>query len=1016
MLNVKAPGLSLALICFAAAAVFSPTLRAQTPEWIWHDNNGRAPDGEEVRFFRKTFTADTPVTRAVLSVAGDNEALVFLNGRRVAQNRNWQHASSANVTSAIARGKNVIAVRGKNAGGPAGVILKLELTSANLRHATLVTDASWISSDKQAADWEKPGFDAAGWSRAVSLGKLGMQPWGDVFVAPQATPAERLAVLPGFKVELIRSAQPGEGSWVSMTVDPRGRLIISPQESDARMMRVTLSKSGQVQKVETIELPVSGAMGLLSAFDSLYVNGKGTDGLALYRLRDTNGNDQYDAVELVRKWGGDGGEHGPHSVAVGPDKRLYVVCGNFVNVPEDVSPFSPHRNYADDLLLPRLEDGNGFGAGKKPPGGFVARMDPDGKNCELFAAGFRNTYDIAFNPDGELFGFDSDMEWDWGMPWYRPTRVNHIVSGGDYGFREGSAKWPNWYPDSLPTTLDIGIGSPTGVKFGSHARFPDEYRAALFVLDWSYGRIVVVHPDGKGATYTGTFENFVAPRPPREPGPKATLNVTDLEFGKDGAMYFLTGGRGTQSGLYRVSYVEGAGGTRSAASRSSQAKQAAEAREIRHKLEAFHGRKDPAAIDFAWPHLNSHDRWIRYAARIAIESQPLEQWQDRALDETRPDASLTALLALARCGSRDGEKDLLQALGRLTPEQLDEMQKLEALRVLEVALVRLGRPGDDSINGIIERLDPLYPAHSFPLNRELCPLLVYLDAPGVVSKTLALLDAAPTQEEQIFYIVALRNLKTGWTLEQRRHYFSWFNHNREGIGHPLELFQWFADAGQTYRDGASCPNFIKNIHKEAVASLAGAQRAELASLIAGEQDAAKPAAVRRSFVKEWKVDDLLAALDQLSRGRNFARGRQAFNDAQCILCHRFGNGGGSVGPDLTAVASRFSARDMLESLLAPSKVVSEQYQNITVTKKNGEELTGRLVEEADDKLVLVLNPLAPDNKTVVSRKELARREASKISPMPEGLANSLTREEILDLIAYLQSGGNQSAGPFAGGK
>ena len=90
------------------------------------------------------------------------------------------------------------------------------------------------------------------------------------------------------------------------------------------------------------------------------------------------------------------------------------------------------------------------------------------------------------------------------------------------------------------------------MKFGYAAHYPDDYRAALYIMDWSYGRIVAVHLKEEGATYTGTFENFVAPKSLRESGPKATLNVTDLEFGKDGAMYFLTGGRGTQSGLYRV--------------------------------------------------------------------------------------------------------------------------------------------------------------------------------------------------------------------------------------------------------------------------------------------------------------------------------------------------------------------------------------------------------------------------------------------------------------------------------
>jgi len=114
-----------------------------------------------------------------------------------------------------------------------------------------------------------------------------------------------------------------------------------------------------------------------------------------------------DHFRIVREWQGGSGEHGSHGLVLGPDNMLYAVRGNFTAVPKDLVDSSPHRNYADDLALPRMEDGNGFGAGAKPPGGYVARMDLDGKNIEMFSAGQRNTYDIGFNADGELFGFEA---------------------------------------------------------------------------------------------------------------------------------------------------------------------------------------------------------------------------------------------------------------------------------------------------------------------------------------------------------------------------------------------------------------------------------------------------------------------------------------------------------------------------------------------------------------------------------------------------------------------------------
>ena len=206
-------------------------------------------------------------------------------------------------------------------------------------------------------------------------------------------------------------------------------------------------------------------------------------------------------------------------------------------------------------MLKRIEDGNGFGSGKPPPGGFVARMDLDGKNAELFASGQRNDYDVAFNADGELFGFDSDMEWDWGTPWYRPIRIFHAVRGGDQGFREGSAKWPEYYADSLPASLNVGIGSPTGTIFGTGAKFPVKYQKAMYACDWTYGRILAVHLTPNGSSYSGTCENFVAPKGLHQNHGKTPLNLTDVVIADDGSLYFTIGGRGTQSDLYRVTYT-----------------------------------------------------------------------------------------------------------------------------------------------------------------------------------------------------------------------------------------------------------------------------------------------------------------------------------------------------------------------------------------------------------------------------------------------------------------------------
>ena len=862
--------------------------------------------------------------------------------------------------------------------------------------------------------------------------------------APASAPTSPTALYapPGFKVELLQAGEPSEGSWVAMTKDDRGRLIISPQHREANseggLLRITLGPDGQVAKREFIAKPLYDAQGLMFAEGSIYVmvnkyTAKQPSGL--YRIRD-KGNDQYEDIQLLKEFPGNG-EHGPHVPRLGPDGMLYVMAGNHTKLPEGIAASSPHRNYDEDYLLPRQWDGNGHATGILAPGGYILRSDLNGKTWEVFCAGFRNPYHFAFNADGEIFSFDADMEWDWGTPWYRPTRVNHSVSGGEYGWRAGTSKWPTYYPDSLPA-IEIGVSCPTGVEFGYGAKFPAKYQQALYILDWTYGRVMAVHLTPDGASYTGKIENFICPLGLMQDGAeKRPFNVTDLVIGNDGAMYLTIGGRNTVAGLYRVSYV----GNESTAPAVQPNKAGAKDRKLRHELEAFHGHTDPKAVRFVWPHLNSEDRFIRYAARIALEAQPVAQWQAKALSEKKTEAGLTALLALARVGGKETQPALLDALKRFPLRSLNEMQQLEKLRLIALSCIRQGRPTKDASDALIAELDAQYPAQAESLNRELSQVLIYLQSPTVIGKTLKLMADAVTQEEQIHYLFQLRTAQ-GWSLDQRKQYFTFMGQKLAASqnvqfyepdypgtkpgpmpmskNHNPQLEKWFKEAGRPYGDGSSLANFLKNFYAEALANLTASEQEALQPMLTSLEANLKqgkpakssfPEPKQHAFVKEWTMAELAGSLDQVESGRNFAKGRQAFVDAQCILCHRFGNEGGGVGPDLTAVSARFSSRDLLESIVEPSKVVSEQFQNTTVLLKDGDDVTGRLLNETDTELVLQPNPLQP-GKVTVKKAGVAKRSFAALSPMPEGLVNALSKEDILDLIAFLESAGRPSHPAF----
>ena len=197
----------------------------------------------------------------------------------------------------------------------------------------------------------------------------------------------------------------------------------------------------------------------------------------------------------------DGGEHGPHAVVLSPNgKSLYVPSAATIRRPVKLTATKVPPIWGEDFLVPRLWDASGHAVGIKAPAGCVYKFSPDGKNCELISMGYRNVYDMAFNRDGELFTYDADMEWDISLPWYRPTRVCHAVDGSEFGWRGGTGKMYEYHPDNLPPVVNVGPGSPTGVVFGYGAKFPTKYQEALFLCDWSYGKLYACHLTPKGAS------------------------------------------------------------------------------------------------------------------------------------------------------------------------------------------------------------------------------------------------------------------------------------------------------------------------------------------------------------------------------------------------------------------------------------------------------------------------------------------------------------------------------------
>lgn len=998
--------LRVAVVVLGGWITGGPAQAAEPPtaHWIW------APGGEKENqtvFFRSEFEIHSAVKSARLIVASDNEAVVFVNGTQLLKNNDFNTPSSVDAGRNLKAGRNVVAVRGQNAGGPGGVILQLTVTTED-GVETFVSDASWKFSEKAGKGWQTADFDAGAWEPAVSVATVGNGPWTKVTAdllarmskarPPAATPVDQLKIAKGFKVELLYSVpKEEEGSWVSMCTDPKGRLIVCDQYGG--LYRVTPPPIGTPGEIglEKLEVELGDAQGLLWAFDSLYVvvNSSGKHKSGVYRVRDTDGDDKLDSVEHLRELNG-GGEHGPHAILPTPDgKSLYVVCGNQTKLTEIEQSLVP-RIWSEDHLLPRMPDGRGFMAGVLAPGGCIYQIDPDGKSWKLISNGFRNQYDAAVNSAGELFTYDADMEWDVSTPWYRPTRVCHVVSGGEWGWRNGAGKYPVYYADTLPPAVNIGPGSPTGITFGYGAKFPAKYQNALFICDWSYGKLYAVHLTPQGGSYVGALEEFVTGTP---------LPLTDLVVNPlDGALYFAIGGRRVQSGLYRVTYT----GAESTAPATTPAPPTPE-QKLRRELEQWHGKADPKAVDAVWPHLKHPDRFVRWAARVALEHQPADSFAEKALAEMNPQAAMTALMALIRVSSRDEfhrqpedspvdpalTARILAALDRIEWTSLSLEQKQELLRDYTLVFTRRGAPDEATREKLIRKFDALYPAATKELNADLANLMAYFQAPSTAAKTVALLEAAPTQEEQIDLARAMRFVKPGWTPELRKTYLS-----------------WFLKAG-TFTGGNSFGGFMKNIKTDAVATMTDEERTAFKDLIeATPETAAVAIAPPRPLVKEWKLEELTPLLETGLKDRSFDRGRTMFAAANCFSCHRFDNQGGAQGPDLTGSAGRFSARDLLESIVDPNKTISDQYAAVVISTVDGKVVTGRIINLNGDTFILNTNMLDPNAHTNVNRSEIDEMLESKVSMMPAGLLNTLNQDEFLDLMAYLLSRGDRNHPAF----
>lgn len=533
----------------------SPTAKTER-EWIWHaDSQSESRKGEA--YFRRVMELPD-IEKAFIEFEADDSCEVFVNGKRVGTSKAARTIERVDISTAVRAGKNIIAIRATNRQSDgAGLKVGFMFKPIDAKWRIVVSDSEWKSSKIPAHNWQLLRFDDLKWNAAISIdrnnkvvvktetAKVKSTPvvasLGDYDSKNSPPPVERFTTKPGFIVdELIDHAS--IGSVVAMAFNEFGHIIAS-QEGGPLVLIYDADKDGTPEKTRIYCELVKNIQGILPLNGDVYVTGDGPGGSGLYRLMDEDRNGELEKSDLLLKFQGAPGEHGPHQIAFGPDGCIYVVVGNHAKLSTPIDDDSPYRlTYEGDLVQPRFEDPGGHAEGIKAPGGTVVRLELANKKVQIVAGGLRNAYDLAFHPNGALYVHDSDMEADIGAIWHRATGLFRIVEGGEYGWRSGWANWPEYYLDRLPALATSGRGSPTGMTFYSHFKYPAKYHRALFMADWSEGRILSINVESTDKS-KGHIEEFVSGTP---------MNITDLEVGPDGWLYFSTGGRGTDGGIYRV--------------------------------------------------------------------------------------------------------------------------------------------------------------------------------------------------------------------------------------------------------------------------------------------------------------------------------------------------------------------------------------------------------------------------------------------------------------------------------
>lgn len=837
---------------------------------------------------------------------------------------------------------------------------------------------------------------------------------------------DRFELPPGFHI--YRAAGPDlSGGSYDLCFDTRGRLLVGDGNAVRRLQ--DKDNDGVYDGFELIApgLGPRGPQGLLVWGDRLYA--VGGDGLQLFDGYESGG-------PLVHRGRlgaklNTGGDHDAHTILRGPDDHIYLMAGNGSGIRD--------RKHITETNSPVMFEREAS----------VFRISPDGAKWECLGSGGRNPPSLGINYLGELFSFDSDMEWHVGLPWYRPVRLNHWVIGGDQGWQEVGA-YPPYYIDCLPGILDVGRGSPNWGVFYEHALLPEKYRNSFLVCDYRWkressdqystsGRLVAFFLKRSGAGWKASIETLARPIPNArdKAGKRIQFALVDIAIGPDGSVYLSD----HNQGIWRITCDRGPHRAAPPLKGWEVRAQAAWQHGLRgdvssllkllHDDDAFVRRRAAEALT-RWPApearpalieaLNDPERLVRYVAMCALAHHPPTAWLDDALAKKYPQTQMRALVAgLIRREPPTRDK-ALAIIHRLLAKNLSVEDQLDLLRVIALFSKSLTPE-------IEEFLLKGFPDRDRNARWEKIRLLGQFRVTHAFPVLLRELESEKDHVTQFHIGQAIARLPSGWTAEEETRLLNWFLKTQQG---------WFAQfAGK----GVEFPAFWQTVlsdlsahHRDAF--MRARDKIDLASLMGSvlidqlEEDAlvklhdqenspdikgkivralkkfpAVNVAVAEPTTKSAapeKSDLEIHTFILTATGGDTTKGAKIYEALQCNSCHGGGvtpgREGKFFGPELGGIAQRLSKAELADALVYPSKKVEDRFKTIEIEFANATPLTGFITDQDAENVTLA------DREQVhrIPRARIRSINSQSSSLMPEKLLNRLTWDELRDLLAFLE--------------